>query len=74
MHATEPGGIGINCGGHVIVAPVERWHDCGEKLLCVDPTLPRWRWKLAMRLLRWSNESSSATAPAAVVERKKDSQ
>jgi hypothetical protein len=53
MHETKGGGIGINCGGHVIVAPVERWHDCGVKLLCVDPKLPRWRWRLAMRLLRW---------------------
>lgn len=53
IHVTEGQGIGINCGGHVIVAPVERWHKCGQKLLCVDLTLPRWRWKLAMWLLRW---------------------
>jgi hypothetical protein len=64
MHITEGGGIGINCGGHVIVAPVERWHDCGEKLLCVDPALPRWRWKLAMRLLRWSNKNDDQRAVA----------
>jgi hypothetical protein len=55
IHVTESGhGIGINCGGHVIVASIRKWHDCGEKLLCVDPTLPSWRWRLAMWLLRWN--------------------
>lgn len=34
IHVTEHGGIGINCGGHVIVAPVRRWHDAGEIFLC----------------------------------------
>lgn len=53
IHVTKCGGIGINCNGHVIVAPIESWHDCGEKLLCVDPTLPTWRWKVAIWLLRW---------------------
>lgn len=26
IHVTEHGGIGINCGGHVIVLPVRAWH------------------------------------------------
>jgi len=51
IHVTEFNGIGINCGGHVIVAPVRKWHEAGEKLLCVNPNLPTWRWKLAMWLL-----------------------
>lgn len=58
IHVTEHGGIGINVGGHVLVAPVKQWHDCGEKLLCVNPNLPKWRWKLAMRLLGWQNDHS----------------
>ena len=37
IHVTEHGDIGINVGGHVIVAPVKIWHDLGEKHLCVDP-------------------------------------
>jgi hypothetical protein len=57
IHVTKSGGIGINCGGHAIVAPVEKWHDCGEKLMCVDVDLPTWRWRLAMWLLRWSKKS-----------------
>jgi len=40
MHVTAGGGIGINCGGHVIVAPVERWHDCGKKLILSDGWTP----------------------------------
>ena len=54
IHVTKSGGIGINCGGHVIVAPVRKWHECGERLLCVDIKLPSWRYRLAMRLLRWA--------------------
>jgi hypothetical protein len=26
IHVTEGGGIGINCGGHVIVKPLRDWH------------------------------------------------
>ena len=52
IHATEHGGIGINCHGHVLVAPVERWHEAGEHFLCVNPNLPSWRWRLAMWLLK----------------------
>ena len=51
IHVTEGGGIGMNVGGHVIVAPIERWHDAAELLMCVNPYLPEWRRKLAMWLL-----------------------
>ncbi len=27
IHVTEHGGIGINCGGHVIVKTLRSWHD-----------------------------------------------
>ena len=38
IHITEFGGIGINVGGHVLVAPVEKWHKAGNKYLAVpDP-------------------------------------
>ncbi len=26
IHVTESGGIGMNCGGHVIVMPIRTWH------------------------------------------------
>ena len=26
IHVTQSGGIGINCGGHVIVLPLRKWH------------------------------------------------
>lgn len=29
IHVTEGGGIGINCGGHVVVKPVREWHALG---------------------------------------------
>ncbi len=56
IHITDGGGIGINCGGHVIVAPLKMWHTAmwhtaGEKFLYVNPNLKPWKWKLAMWLL-----------------------
>ena len=51
IHVTEYGGIGIDCGGHVIVAPLRKWHEAGEKFLCVNPKLKRWKRNLAMWLL-----------------------
>jgi hypothetical protein len=52
IHTTNNKGIGINVGGHVIVAPVRKWHQWGELLGCVNPHLHSWRWKMAMWLLR----------------------
>lgn len=37
IHVTEQGGIGINCGGHVIVKPVREWHRLASAL----PTHPQ---------------------------------
>jgi hypothetical protein len=52
IHVTEHGGIGINHGGHVIVAPLKSWYDAGNLFLCVNPKLKRWKWRLAMWLLK----------------------
>jgi hypothetical protein len=30
IHVTEYNGIGINCGGHVIVLPLKTWHALGK--------------------------------------------
>jgi hypothetical protein len=48
IHVTDCGFIGVNCGGHVIVAPIRKWHEVGEMLLCVNPKLPSWKWYLGM--------------------------
>lgn len=56
IHVTENGMIGIEVGGHVIVSTVESWHNAGEKLFCVNPDFPSWRWRLAMKLLRWEKK------------------
>jgi hypothetical protein len=38
IHVTADGRIGIDVGGRVIVAPIEKWHDAGENYLNVpDP-------------------------------------
>ena len=60
LHVTESGGIGVNVGGHVLVASVRQWHDAGNKLFTVDPKLPRWRWRLAMWLLGWGQATCAA--------------
>lgn len=53
IHVTEFGDIGINVGGYVLVAPVEKWHEVGNKLFTVDPKLRSWRRKLAFKLMGW---------------------
>lgn len=51
IHITKGNGIGINCNGHVLVAPIEAWHCAGNRVLAVDPALPKWRKRLAWWLL-----------------------
>lgn len=51
IHVTRFNGIGINCGGRVIVAPIRKWHEAGELFMCVNPYQSAWRWRLAMWLL-----------------------
>lgn len=51
IHVTSGGGVGISCGGTVLVAPVEQWHTAGMVCQCVNENLPSWRWKLAMWLI-----------------------
>ena len=53
IHVTEFKGIGIDVGGHVIVAPIKDWHDAGNKILTVNPNLKNWKRKLAYYLLGW---------------------
>lgn len=50
IHVTKSNGIGINVGGHVLVAPVEVWHDAGNKIIVVNSN---WKRKLAYWLLGW---------------------
>lgn len=58
IHVTDQEGIGINCHGSVIVAPVERWLAWGQTMLNTRPSIkqpcrvPVWKWKMAMWLLR----------------------
>jgi len=52
IHVTAFGGIGMNVGGHVVVAPIKTWHNCANLLLCVNPNKPSWMRKLAMWLLK----------------------
>jgi hypothetical protein len=52
IHVTQADGIGLDVGGHVIVAQIKRWHELGEKFMCVNPKLPKWKYHLAMWLLK----------------------
>ena len=52
IHVTNGGCVGINVGGHVIVAPVELWHKAGEMFFCVDPDVSAWRHSLVMWLIK----------------------
>jgi len=39
IHVTETGGIGIDCGGHVIVMKVEKWHSLGRLRIALEEAL-----------------------------------
>ena len=53
IHFTEYNNIGIQFGGYVLVAPVEKWYKAGKKIFGVDIKLPQWKRKLALWLLGW---------------------
>jgi len=55
IHVTQFGDIGINVGGYVLVAPIEKWHDAGNKIFTVDLNLKKWKKKFAFWLLGWNN-------------------
>ena len=39
IHVTEGGGIGINCGGHVIVRPLRDWHKQAARIEALEAAL-----------------------------------
>ena len=41
IHVTEGGGIGMNVGGWVIVAPVREWHRIGAEAFSINPDTSR---------------------------------
>jgi hypothetical protein len=55
MYVTEHGDIGINVGGHVLVAPIEQWHRAGAVIFCIHNN-PKKR-KKHVRFLRWVNKN-----------------
>ena len=40
LHVTEGGGIGMNCGGSVIVMPIRKWHEAARALLAQPKAAP----------------------------------
>jgi len=43
IHVTENGDIGINVGGYILVAPIEKWHEAGVKAFTVKWPLHGWK-------------------------------
>jgi len=54
IHVTEGNGIGINCGGFVIVAQIETWHRWGEKMLSLRLIKPSWVRKLIIWVIDYN--------------------
>ena len=53
IHVTEHGGIGIECGGYVIVKSVRKWHEVANLVDNFElRNVSKWRKKLAMWLLK----------------------
>jgi hypothetical protein len=50
---TEDNGIGINCGGYVIVAPLKSWYKIADLIYNSElRDVPAWKKKLALWLLK----------------------
>ena len=45
IFVTEGGGIGIDCGGHVIVKPVREWHRLADQPAQATGEPVAWRWR-----------------------------
>ena len=39
IHVTETGGIGMNCGGYVVVQPIRKWHGTASELADANATI-----------------------------------
>ena len=53
IHVTKNAGIGINCGGHVIVAPIKSWFKIADLIYNSETRgVSNWRKKLALWLLK----------------------
>ncbi len=53
IHVTEFGGIGMNCGGYVIVSPIRGWYKVADLIYNSELRgVPNWRKKLALWLLK----------------------
>jgi len=65
IHVTEQGTIGIKCGGHVIVATVQDWHNWGKEALldAVDHAVPAEPPKPTGEQLKGSCTVESSTCP-----------
>ena len=58
IHVTESGGIGVNVGGYVIVAPVEEWH---KAMRLIGEWFPEFR--LGAKTLKTRSEKPKSPTP-----------
>lgn len=65
IHVTTSGGIGFNCGGHVIVKPLRAWHGLAGDLTAAlkraeeaERDAERWRWFKANCGWEWHGPDS----------------
>ena len=65
IHVTEGGGIGINVGGWVIVAPIREWHRIGAEAFSVNPDHILAPTDIAACVFCGSTKTREAKAPKA---------
>lgn len=52
IFVTRQNGIGIECGGHAIVAPLKTWHESAKLFIPHNLSSNSWRWKVVKWLLK----------------------
>lgn len=68
IHVTEHGDIGIDVGGHVLVAPIHKWHEAGDNHFTVDPESFPWTSKEPSQHTRRTNAIRRCRARAGQAE------
>ena len=61
IHVTEGGGIGMNCGGCVIVQPIRKWHEAARDLAVANERAERYREALEKIMHARVNTKSPVT-------------
>lgn len=72
IHVTEGGGIGMNCGGYVIVQPIRKWDEAVRELAAATSRAERYREALNRIYFAAAAAADFPTRPTGGLEKIRD--